>query len=134
MLDPADGLWHMAVAQMLQNCDLWSWKNNSAIVHVVSKNLGGPYSYMNQILPPFAHNPKLYAMSGGWILFAIGGALWNPEPETCSPPAAAAVNAMGRPLRKSPWKDGLLNDPSSPQGDGCGPEPPLNGEYISERR
>ena len=122
-----DGLWHMAVAQLLSNCSLWEWKNNSAIAHVVSNQPGGPYVYREQILPPFAHNPKLYpAPGGGWVLFAIGGGLWNPMRESCAAPGDGSSGRV-REARLSSWRHGLLDDPSSPTGDGCGPEPPLNG-------
>lgn len=130
------GLWHLLVAQMRNNCSLWTWKNNSAIVHATSTTPDGPYQYVDEIVPPFAHNPKLYKVpvwdGGGFVLASIGGGLWRPEPQICSQPWAdgdapgqwrhARVRAADTP---APNEGG--GDPASPTEDGCGPEPPLNG-------
>jgi hypothetical protein len=126
------GRWELFVAQMVNGCALQSWANNSAVVRAVSAgvDVGGPYAYLETVLPPFASNPNLYEVppsdGGGWIIFGIGGALWTPVPETgCArlggkpskAPRGLAVSSLG------PTPD----SPSSPTEDGCGLLPLNNG-------
>lgn len=114
-----DGLWHLYVAQMLNGCDLMSWKNNSVIVRAVSASPGGPYSYAETVLPAFSHNPKaIRAPDGTYLVYGIGGGMWRPNPANC---------AGGHAFERGSWGvDAQLPTPVSPTQDGCGLEP-LNG-------
>ena len=124
LYDPTDKLWHLMAAQMRNNCSLWTWANNSAVIHATSSDPGGPYKYVEEVLPPFAHNPKLYRVpswdGGGFLLASIGGGIWNPVARTCTQPY------LGGPP-SSQWRHYVeareapvgAADPT-PMNDGCG--------------
>ena len=73
--DEKTGAYHMYAALMRNNCTLKAWKTNSEIVHAVSQNPTGPYHlaaiaggmgpHNAIVLPSFAHNPTVRAISLG---------------------------------------------------------------------
>ena len=66
--------WHMYASEFTEHCDIRHWSPNSRIVHTVSTSGPlGPYSFANEVVPAFAHNPKvLKAPDGTWLMYTIG--------------------------------------------------------------
>lgn len=69
-----DGAWHMYAAEFEEHCDVSKWSPNSAVIHAVSKNgAEGPYTRVQEVIPPFSHNPKVVqAPDGTWLMYTIG--------------------------------------------------------------
>ena len=110
------GAWHLFAAEMINKCPLSSWKTNSRIIRGVGTAPGGPFNIVQQIAPPFAHNPKiLRALDGTYVLYSIGSGIYHPNATKCDS-ATHAVTA-----------DGLGDDLDFTCINGCGPEPPCNG-------
>mmetsp|Transcript_71840 Transcript_71840/g.200500 ORF Transcript_71840/g.200500 Transcript_71840/m.200500 type:complete len:420 (-) Transcript_71840:172-1431(-) len=71
-----DGSYHMFVSFISRDCGLNSWKFNSVIHHAVSANPDGPYSFKDEVLSEFAHNPTITrAPDGTYLLYHIGETL-----------------------------------------------------------
>ena len=71
---PEDGLFHMFVAEMKGNCTLTSWIPNSQVVHAVSTEPDGPFTFREVLFDTFHHNPRLTrAHDGSYLLYMIGG-------------------------------------------------------------
>jgi hypothetical protein len=107
------GAWHLFAAELINKCPLSTWKNNSRTVRGVGSAPGGPFTIVQQIAPPFSHNPKiLRAPDGTYVLYSIGSSLWNATPEDCG------SELLGHDYNGSP-----VASASSCVFDGCGPEP-----------
>lgn len=59
LLDEASGLYHMWVAEFINHCGLLTWHNNSRVVHATSTSATGPFSFVDEAIPPFSHNPSV---------------------------------------------------------------------------
>jgi len=71
-----DGSYHMFVSFISRDCALGSWKFNSVIHHAVSEQPDGPYSFREEVLSEFAHNPTITrAPDGTYLLYHIGETL-----------------------------------------------------------
>ena len=71
----AEGKWSLIHAQMANHCPLGSWTSNSIVARSVSTSgkPEGPYSFAEELLPPFAHNPTVRkAEDGTYVIFFIG--------------------------------------------------------------
>ena len=75
--EDGDGLFHMFVAEMQNNCTLSSWIPNGMITHAVSDSLLGPFEYVETLFSTFHHNPRLVVdpATNKFLLFMIGGSL-----------------------------------------------------------
>ena len=125
-----DGKWHLLHAQFRNQCPLSSWKTNSAVVHSTASSALGPYTYVDEALPPFAHNPSSLhlAPDGTYVFFYIGG--WATNVSTC--PSRAFINAEQQstaPLCTARhWPKSCGPNMPGPRGDCCGDEADgLNG-------
>lgn len=74
-----DGLYHLFVAEMSNNCTLAQWGSNSRCAHAISSTPEGPYERIDIALPTWCHNPQVsYIPNGGgsgvdiWALWHIG--------------------------------------------------------------
>jgi len=108
------------VAEMTQHCDVYTyWKTNSRIIRAVSVNVTGPYKFVAEVRPPFAHNPTVRRMpDGSIVVWMIGG--WPTVQHNCSSAESPQSNHSSSLFS-------LADDPVSPTDNGCGPEPPFNG-------
>ena len=72
---PEDGLYHMFVAEMKEDCTLTSWIPNSQVVHATSATPAGPFAFKELLFDTFHHNPRLARdpKDGAYLLFMIGG-------------------------------------------------------------
>eukprot|EP00658_Telonema_sp_P-2_P078652 TRINITY_DN7418_c0_g1_i6.p1 TRINITY_DN7418_c0_g1~~TRINITY_DN7418_c0_g1_i6.p1 ORF type:complete len:606 (+),score=78.46 TRINITY_DN7418_c0_g1_i6:190-2007(+) len=70
----ADGLYHLFVSEMAEQCGLSSYTSNSQIVHATSAQPEGPYQRQQVIVESFAHNPTLVVdpRDGTLVLYHIG--------------------------------------------------------------
>jgi hypothetical protein len=76
-LDPVGGLYHMYVAEMMNECPLSTWGQNSRCTHAVSATPEGPYAFADVAVTNWCHNPAIVLKtqpdgSQLWVLFHIG--------------------------------------------------------------
>ena len=63
----------MYVSRIAGHCGLDAWKQNSEIVHAVSNDPEGPYTYESTLLPYFAHGPSVRVLpNGSFMLMHLG--------------------------------------------------------------
>jgi len=69
-----DGLYHMWVSVIANNADMEYWPVNSYVIHATSTKPQGPYVYVADAFPVFAHAADVKRGPGGkWIAFLTGG-------------------------------------------------------------
>lgn len=69
----ADGVYHMYLAEMGEQCGMTTWTTNSLIRHAVAQTPAGPYAPREVVMPPFAHNPTaVQAPDGTYLIYHIG--------------------------------------------------------------
>lgn len=103
-----DGLYHLFVAEMVNNCSLTTYLTNSRCAHATSPTPEGPYSRVGVAVDVWCHNPQVAYVPGGgfggadlWALWHIGNGTVDRSPKVCggadtnSAAAAAAVVAAG---------------------------------------
>lgn len=76
-LDPVGGLYHMFVAEMMNECPLNTWGQNSRCTHAVANTPEGPYTAVDVAVTNWCHNPAITVQDNGdgtylWALFHIG--------------------------------------------------------------
>ena len=54
-----DRRWHMWTSEIINNCGLNAWQSNSRIVHTVSDEPTGEFTFVDEVVPVFAHNPTV---------------------------------------------------------------------------
>ena len=139
-----DGKYHLIHAQFANHCGIYSspqdggWTNNSFVARSESTTgkPEGPYRFVEEIVPPFAHNPEIHRdVSGTFVVFFIGG--WNTTVGTCNVTASAgddkheADAELLRDQQRHPphpppctapnWKKTCGAAMPGPNGDLCGP-------------
>jgi hypothetical protein len=79
VLDPVGGLYHMYVAEMMNECPLNTWGQNSRCTHATSSTPEGPYVFADVSVQNWCHNPAIVLQKGGggggkdlYALFHIG--------------------------------------------------------------
>lgn len=121
-----NNVYHLLVTEIVDGCGLCTWGSNSRVVHATSSNLLGPYTYQNEALPLWAHNPHIIVdkSSGSpvYLLFHIGEADGGVTPKVCNktmkPPSSRVLASSGvlhtATNPAGPWT------PQNPQGlGGC---------------
>jgi hypothetical protein len=94
----ADGLYHLFVAEMVNNCSLAAWETNSRCVHATSPKPDGPFEFSDVAVDVYCHNPQIVQYDSGFALFHIGlGA--GGDPVNCS---ASAFDVYGASLPVAP--------------------------------
>lgn len=85
LFDPSSGLYHMWAAEFVNHCGLLTWHNNSRVVHATSLISTGPYTFVDETIPVYSHNPTVArtADGRGVILMHIGGGLPDASPSVC---------------------------------------------------
>lgn len=73
----AQGIYHLYVSEIVNNCTLTSWIPNSQITHAVSSAPDGPYEYVSTVFGTFHHNPTVlrHPTENLYLMFMIGGPL-----------------------------------------------------------
>ncbi|KAK8792941.1 hypothetical protein WA158_005105 [Blastocystis sp. Blastoise] len=67
-----DGLYHLFTSVMENHLDLDAWENHSTVVHAISTDPQGPYTYKTMLRDVESHNPSIYrAPDGTYVLFYI---------------------------------------------------------------
>jgi len=72
---PSDPLWrfHLYAAAFVEGCGLNAWVSNSQVIHGVSNEAQGPYTFESVALPVWHHNPAALLHSDGtFLLYSIG--------------------------------------------------------------
>jgi hypothetical protein len=121
VLDPVGGQYHMYVAEMMNECPLSTWGQNSRCTHAVSATPEGPYSFESVAVQNWCHNPAIVRQSfaNGSALYALfhigsgtGGATKN-----CTAGAAGSQSISSRGSSLSSADSGSsLHVSSSPSG------------------
>ena len=70
-LDSAGGLYHMYVAEMMNECPLNTWGQNSRCTHAVASAPEGPYVFADVAVQNWCHNPAIVTQA-----FGNGTTLW----------------------------------------------------------
>lgn len=115
-----DGLYHMYVAEMVNNCTLNDWGSNSQCTHAVSATIEGPYAKAGTAVGVWCHNPHVIRFMNGsqtmYALFHIGDGSGG-NPRNCSS-GDAAVDSMGTAVSSAPYtaSGSTLHLASSPYG------------------
>ncbi len=128
VLDPAGGLYHMYVAEMMNECPLSTWGQNSRCTHATSPTPEGPYVFADVAVANWCHNPSISAtrLPNGTYLYALfhigdgtGGATKNCTAARGEGRAFAAAGAAG---------GSTLHTATSPYGPfvAANPLPPCN--------
>jgi len=141
--DPVGGLYHMFVAEMMNECPLSTWGQNSRCTHASASTPEGPYSFADVSVTNWCHNPHVVVQDNSdgthtWALFHIGtgdgGATQN-----CSASASAAVAAAdgvarpaaGATLHTAPGPDGPWTPvPGLPSCNNPAPFLAKNGTWL----
>jgi len=80
-----DGRFHLYAAQMLNSCPLSTWVTNSVIIRADSDNIMGPYTYKEQVLQAWGHNPMpARAPDGTYLIYHIGDGKPMGEIQNCT--------------------------------------------------
>ena len=92
----ADQLYHLYVAEMVNNCTLEAWGQNSECTHAVSSTPLGPFTKKGVALGVWCHNPQVSYIpeENLWALWHIGDGTGNPK--NCNH-SSAEVAAAGPP-------------------------------------
>ncbi len=120
-----DGLWHMFASMWTKSVPFNpNWLTNSRVVRATATNPLGPYTYVEDILPPrdgnfwdgkMTHNPTVHRVGNTFLLFYTGTTYDGPIPTATTP-----VIQRDSPLRiqaRANQRIGLATAPS-PAGRG----------------
>lgn len=115
-----------------------NWLTNSQIVRAVSRTPMGPYTYVEEVLPPrgerrwdgmMTHNPTIHRHGGTWLLFYTGttyaggmpesGCLDRDDPRRLQARANQRIGLATAPTPEGPWtrRDAPILEPRPGQWD-----------------
>lgn len=64
---------HLFAAAFDLNCTLAQWHTNSAVMHAVSNKPEGPFTFYDQAVPMWHHNPQaIEAPDGTYLIYSMG--------------------------------------------------------------
>jgi len=70
--------YHLLNTEIINHCGLCTWSSNSRVIHATSTTLLGPYTFQNEALPIWSHNPHIVVDNSSgipiYLLFHIGSA------------------------------------------------------------
>ena len=76
----------MWVSVIANNADMEYWPVNSYVIHATSTKPQGPYEYVADAFPVFAHAVDVKRGPGGkWIAFNPPPPPFSPDPRCCPP-------------------------------------------------
>jgi len=112
--------YHLLVTEIINHCGLCTWGSNSHVIHATSNNLLGPYTYQNEALPLWSHNPHIIVDNSTgtpvYLLFHIGTADGGVTPQVC--------NGEDERRVRSPDASGVLHVATDPAGPYTPQNPP----------
>lgn len=125
---------------MTGGCGLEHWGSNSAIIRAVGPTAAGPFTYVETVVRPFAHNPTIRSLpnASGYVIFFIGDGTGSPVScntttgEFVSQPrlTGGSIHAVYSPSLRGPWSAPVeiqFNDTSGAgaawNGGGTNPSP-----------
>jgi hypothetical protein len=115
--------YHLLNTEIVNHCGLCNWGQNSRVIHATSKDLLGPYTFQNEALPLWSHNPHIIVdhSSGSpvYLLFHIGEANGGVTPAVCN--KVARKEGISR---RSPLASGVLHTATNPAGPWTPQSPP----------
>lgn len=110
-IEGPDGKFHLIHAQMANHCPLGSWTTASIVARATADTLLGPYTFAEEMIPPFAHNPTIRKIpGGGYVIWFIGG--WSD---------VGPVPQCKGPLESTPEADYARYSRQQPEGTAEGP-------------
>jgi len=120
-----NGTYHLLNTEIINHCGLCTWGTNSRVIHATSSNILGPYTFSNEALPIWAHNPHIVVdrSSGSpvYLLFHIGTADGGVTPKVCS----SDIDDNGASsYSKAALASGVLHSAPSPAGPWTPQSPP----------
>ena len=59
LFDESTQLYHMWAAEFINHCGLLTWHNNSRVIHATATVSSGPYSFVDEAVPVYSHNPSV---------------------------------------------------------------------------
>jgi len=90
-----DGLWHMFASMWTKSVAFTpNWLTNSRVVRATARQPEGPYTYVEDVLPPrggsfwdgkMTHNPTVHRVGNTFLLFYTGTTYDAPIPDASSP-------------------------------------------------
>jgi hypothetical protein len=125
-------LYHMYVAEMINNCSLTTWGTNSRCVHAVSNTLQGPFIFQDVAIDIWCHNPEPHAFSNSsgtyYAIFHIGNGTPNGAPKNCTMNQYGEVEVADADfIPESAASPGTLHVSGSPYGPWVGFTGPNGG-------
>lgn len=121
-----DNTYHLLVTEIVNHCGLTAWGSNSRVIHATSNNLLGPYTYQNEAIPVWSHNPHIIVdRSSGtpvYLLFHIGSGDATSGIKNCA--GNAANTSESAPSTMAPLASGVLHTASNPAGPWTPQNPP----------
>jgi len=115
--------YHLLNTEIINHCGLCTWGQNSRVIHATSTNLLGPYTFKNEALPVWSHNPHITVdrSSGSpvYLLFHIGAADGGNAPKN----GGSVIGFTGNPIT-DPLASGVLHTATDPAGPWTPQNPP----------
>eukprot|EP01064_Diplonema_japonicum_P036158 TRINITY_DN8044_c2_g1_i1.p1 TRINITY_DN8044_c2_g1~~TRINITY_DN8044_c2_g1_i1.p1 ORF type:complete len:481 (+),score=32.44 TRINITY_DN8044_c2_g1_i1:390-1832(+) len=71
LYDSKKGIYHMWVSEMLNNCGLDTWAQNSRVIHSTSSDPLGPYEPQDVIFTDFSHEPDVKQLPNGSLVMYL---------------------------------------------------------------
>ncbi len=130
-----DGQFHMFASRWSKSVPFSpNWVTNSRVVRAVSTTPEGPYTYVEDVLPPrgnqywdgmMTHNPTIHRWKDTYLLYYTGTTYAGAQPVTGAPPEAQMREAHANqriglataPSPEGPWK--RLDHPILEPRPGC---------------
>lgn len=101
--DPKSKQFFMYAAEMINDCPLGDWQRNSEVVVASAKTATGPYTYLSQVTPPWAHNPEAIKIGDDIIVYSLGdGVPIHGAPKDCSSSSSSGDRFPEFPETSSP--------------------------------
>jgi len=95
----ANGQWHWVGSYIRNRCDIWDYNTNSAFLRATADHPMGPFTFQNEVLPPFHHGAQLErGIDGKYLIFGDGRNM----PESTVRKNCAVVGNGGRRREASP--------------------------------
>jgi len=122
-----DDTYHLLVTEIINHCGLCNWGQNSRVIHATSKSLLGPYTFQNEALAVWSHNPHIVVdHSSGtpvYLLFHIGTADATGGFKNCTP-KIEDTESQSMKSKKAPLASGVLHTATNPAGPWTPVNPP----------
>eukprot|EP00039_Didymoeca_costata_P027400 m.18329 g.18329 ORF g.18329 m.18329 type:complete len:371 (+) comp6282_c0_seq2:164-1276(+) len=110
----SDGKYHMFSAEMAFKCSLSVWGFKSQVIHSVSDNPYGPFTFESVAVGTEAHNPVLsQAVDGTWLLWTCG-CPHTPNNQKCDHETLTCPGGAAAAWTTTVYSSKSLNGPWTP--------------------